>query len=202
MTSRRRFVQAAGGGLLLAGLVNLARAVSAPTRRETRAILLVAATKLRDPNFGETVVLVTRHGRDAPLGVILNRPLGRRLETDLDLATDDERLELNFGGPVMPQQLLFLYQDGTSPGNGVLDLGDNLFLSSDAPLLKRLLQRKPVLRRLRLFAGYAGWAPGQLAHEISRGDWLLAEAGPDIAFTRDTGTLWRTMIEKASRRAI
>ena len=38
-------------------------------------IFLVAAATLEDPNFRETVVLVTHPRQGAPFGVIINRPL-------------------------------------------------------------------------------------------------------------------------------
>ncbi|HET6718638.1 MAG TPA: YqgE/AlgH family protein, partial [Rhodocyclaceae bacterium] len=46
-----------------------------------KSILLVASTQMQDPRFKRTVILVTRHGRSPPLGVIINRPLKTGLGT-------------------------------------------------------------------------------------------------------------------------
>ena len=45
--------------------------------------LLLAHPVLRDPNFRRTAVLMSTHGPEGAMGVVLNRPLGKRLEDTL-----------------------------------------------------------------------------------------------------------------------
>ena len=52
----------------------------------------------------------------------------------------------------------------------------------------------------RVFAGYAGWAPGQLEAEIERGDWIVAWESPAVGFTRDVKKLWRKLFRSWSGR--
>ena len=39
-----------------------------------RGKLLIASPALADPNFSRTVVLITEHGDDGAMGIVLNRP--------------------------------------------------------------------------------------------------------------------------------
>jgi len=52
------------------------------------------------------------------------------------------------------------------------------------------------LEAMRFFAGYAGWGPGQLEHELRLGGWLVLAADPDDAFTADSATLWSRVLRR------
>jgi putative AlgH/UPF0301 family transcriptional regulator len=47
--------------------------------KSATAILLVARAQLRDPNFGDSVVLVMNNVGAAPVGLVVNRPTRDRL---------------------------------------------------------------------------------------------------------------------------
>ena len=49
---------------------------------------------------------------------------------------------------------------------------------------------------MRLYAGYAGWYPGQLEREMLRGDWLLTKADTSLIFSEDPASLWEKLIEQ------
>ena len=38
---------------------------------------------------------------------------------------------------------------------------------------------------VRLYAGYSGWGPGQLEHELAQDAWFVADAEPDDPFLPD-----------------
>jgi putative transcriptional regulator len=59
---------------------------------------------------------------------------------------------------------------------------DDLYLGTDLGLLRDLLTRDRPMEDLKIFIGYAGWAPGQLEMEIARGDWKLGPADAGTAF--------------------
>jgi putative transcriptional regulator len=52
------------------------------------------------------------------------------------------------------------------------------------------------LRALRVFAGYAGWAPGQLEAEIAEGAWYVVDALPGDPFLGDPETLWPAVLRR------
>jgi putative transcriptional regulator len=58
----------------------------------------------------------------------------------------------------------------------------------------------PAVDTLRVYAGYAGWAPGQLEGEIAEGAWWVVDAEPDDAWTRTPGDLWRTVLRRQPGR--
>ncbi|NIP94237.1 MAG: DUF179 domain-containing protein, partial [Akkermansiaceae bacterium] len=45
--------------------------------------------------------------------------------------------------------------------------------------------------------GYAGWGPGQLDQELSRGDWFLSPAEESLVFDRSADEIWPELIEKS-----
>ncbi len=50
---------------------------------------------------------------------------------------------------------------------------------------------------MKLFSGYAGWAPQQLEREIARGGWLVQAATEAIVFDADPDTLWERLTARA-----
>lgn len=166
------------------------------------SLLLVASERVTDPRFRETVVLVTRHGGQGAIGVILNRPLDiavGKLFPALPTRGPAAR-PLFFGGPVAPKQLIFAYADHSPQGSDSLEVHPGVFLSHTPGLLAQLLRSSPPPTRLRVFAGHAGWAAGQLEGEIARGDWHLLPMDPLPLFTTDTRHLWSQLHRKASEK--
>ena len=139
--------------------------------------LLIAAPQLAD-YFRRTVVLVLEHTEEGAMGVVLNRPTDTAVAEavpDLaELAGDDALVHV--GGPVDP--------------NAVLALGD----VDGEPELLAPEDTDRELRRVRVFAGYTGWAPGQLDGEVEEDAWIITAATPDDAFAeRD---LWPEVLQR------
>jgi putative transcriptional regulator len=100
------------------------------------------------------------------------------------------------GGPVERNGLFALYQAAAPVGES-LTVGGNVHLALLPPDVERLIDAPP--RRLRFFAGYSGWAPGQLAAEIDRGDWWVLDPDADLAFRDDTRGLWDELRNRLSQ---
>lgn len=187
--------------LFLLSVLSLLLPVSSAFADEAagQSILLVARKGMRDPNFQQTVLLLTSHGRRGTIGVILNRPM----ETGLDqlfpgnpgLSSGQDRL--HFGGPVARNTLVFLYR-APSKANEALHVVDDVYMSMSSTILAGLLRREAPTQDLRVFRGYAGWAGGQLEVEIARGDWHVLKVDPEVVFSKAPEKLWREMVIRAT----
>lgn len=161
--------------------------------------LLVANPLLPDPNFDRTVVLLLAYGGEGALGVVLNRPsetlVGVPLEQWEDLAAAPAVLFV--GGPVQHQAVICLGRAERS-----LPAGSEGWFKAVTPELGTL---DPELdpgvlggrfRQVRIFAGYAGWSPGQLEGEIEAGAWWIVEGAADDPFSVDPANLWKHVLRR------
>jgi len=166
-----------------------------------RGQLLIAGATLPDPNFARTVVLVCEHSDDGALGLVLNRPgelvVGESAPELAQLTGDDATIDR--GGPVQPDALLVLAEFEDSSQAGMRVIG-NVGLVGDGSELDDLVL---ATRRVRIFAGYAGWGPGQLDAELDSEDWFVAPAGVDDIFNPDADELWaRVLARKGAHFAL
>lgn len=185
---------------LLLGLA-LPASLLAAEPEAPNSIFLVAKRQLQDPNFRQAVVLVTQHGRGGPVGVIVNRPTQVPLSQVFPKndSLDREADKLFFGGPVSRMTLVFVFRSETRPKEA-LEVLKGVYLSFSAELLSDLLKRPKPTMDLRVYAGYSGWAPGQLESEISRGDWYVINADAETIFRKESSTVWPELVKRASMR--
>jgi putative transcriptional regulator len=161
-------------------------------------VFLVAKPDLLDPNFRETVVLITQPEiGGGPIGVIVNRPIAVHLSQVVpDIGTVPERFEQIYsGGPVMPNGLIFLLRTHERIERGWQVLAD-VYMSGDLDVLRKVVGGQLKAEALRAYAGYAGWAPGQLQNEIRQGGWYVINADAETVFAADASRVWRDLIEK------
>ena len=52
------------------------------------------------------------------------------------------------------------------------------------------------VERLRVFAGYAGWAPDQLDGELEAGGWFVVDADADDPFFSRPDDLWAEVLRR------
>ena len=187
--ARKRTVTQALAACLV--LFALACPASAGEAKPLTTILLVARPELRDPNFGDSVVLVMNNIAEAPKGIIVNRPTRLTVASvfpDLQhLAKVDDKVY--FGGPVDLKAVSFLFRADNKPENAVAVV-EGVYLSTDGELLYKLLRRERPMEGLRIYIGYSGWAPGQLEAEIARGSWRLAPADAAAIFEGKSERPW------------
>jgi putative transcriptional regulator len=154
---------------------------------------LIASRSMGDPRFAHTVILVVAHGARGALGLVVNRPTGMTLAGALPGMDGSERADdpLWFGGPVEPGRAAVLVEAAQAPQPSRTVIA-GLHYSTAAPVLQALTAPGNG-QRFRVYAGYAGWAPGQLEGELARGDWTLAPASVKEVFSDEGMEVWRRL---------
>ena len=144
---------------------------------------------MQDPNFRETVVLVTQATDASTVGVILNRPTARKHDATGEI--------VYFGGPVMREVLVALYRSESVPP-AAFHVLKGIYLTMHPKNIDELLGQRA--RQYRLYAGFSGWAPGQLQSELKRDDWYMLAPSAELLFRTETGEMWQELVSKARAR--
>jgi putative transcriptional regulator len=156
---------------------------------ELAGALLLAHPSLRDDNFRHSVVLLSAHDAKGAMGVVLNRPLGKRLgQLNAEFALSPlASIPLFQGGPVDTDRVLLcawrFHPEGT---------GFQLMFGID-PEKAAELQGEDGLH-LRAFLGYAGWGGGQLEKELGQNAWVISPLMADVLDLQQDETLWRAIL--------
>jgi putative transcriptional regulator len=154
------------------------------------AILLIAKPGLQDPNFRETVVLVTQAADASTIGVILNRPTAAKHPQSGDT--------LYFGGPVMQEVTVALFRAERAPDASAFAVLKGVYLTMHPQNIEPLLAQRA--GNYRLYSGFSGWSPGQLESELQRDGWYLLPASTQLVFRKDTAGMWQELVRKARGR--
>ncbi len=155
----------------------------------TRGRLLVASPSLSDPNFCQSVLLMLEHTSEGALGVILNRPSELAVGSVIDDWADAVSTPrvMFVGGPVSPSSLIAL-------ASVALDEADEHWSQIMGRIGTVDLEQSPAdvggLDEVRLFAGYAAWAPGQLEAELADEAWFVLDFEGADPFSGDPQELW------------
>lgn len=163
--------------------------------------LLVALPPLVDENFDRTVVLMLEHGDGGALGVVLNRPGARAVDDLLSPWTSRTVEPAVFfqGGPVETESIIGVATcEAPSVGDAhwapIVDGIGTVDLSVPPD------EHDPPIDQLRLFVGYAGWAPDQLEGELRAGAWIVADFDPADVFVPEPLALWRRVLRRQGGR--
>jgi putative transcriptional regulator len=157
--------------------------------------LLLDSGQLSGSFFQHTVVLICQHDAEGAFGLMLNRGTGKSVG-DMIVADLPEALKecpLYVGGPVQPSALSFLYSDALLPDANVMA---NLSLGHSIEELVELGEGLSPVRKIKMFAGYAGWSPGQLEGEMTRKSWLTYPASLELVFDTAPEVLWRNILRR------
>jgi len=157
--------------------------------------LLLDNGRLQGSFFHRTVLLICQHDEDGAFGLVLNRPTGETVGDALvaNLAEPLKATDLFLGGPVQPQALSYLHSDVFLPEANVMP---NLNLEHSLEELADLGDSFSATQRIKVFAGYAGWSPGQLDDEMRRDTWLTHPASLDLVFHDSPKELWPMILKE------
>ncbi|HXX58965.1 MAG TPA: YqgE/AlgH family protein [Thermodesulfovibrionales bacterium] len=160
---------------------------------------LVASRQITDPRFMETVILLTRHDSQGTVGLIVNHPTEIQLSQVFPemKGLEQDAHVLYSGGPVgiNQMQLLIHSQKELDETHRILK---DVYLSSSRTVLERLLNGLRDKAQFHIYSGYAGWLPGQLEGEITRGDWHVVKADAETVFEKAPADIWPEFIRRTS----
>jgi putative transcriptional regulator len=157
--------------------------------------LLLDSGQLSGSFFQHTVVLICQHDAEGAFGLVLNRATGKNVG-DVIVADLPEALKdcpLYEGGPVQPSALSFLHSDALLLDGNVIP---NLSLGHSVDELVELGEAFSTARKLKMFAGYAGWSPGQLENEMKHKAWLTHPASLELVFDTAPEQLWQVILRR------
>jgi putative transcriptional regulator len=157
--------------------------------------LLIASPSIHDPNFRRTVVYMTEHGEEGAMGLVLNRAAETTVgEAVPDLAwLADEDAVVHVGGPVSPQSVVVLAEFEEPEQSALIVDSDLGFVPAEVDDTAALAE---ALGRRRVFAGHAGWGPGQLEAEMEEESWIVEPALREDVFTADPEELWSHVLRR------
>jgi putative transcriptional regulator len=163
-----------------------------------RGKLLLAGPMLKDPNFDRAVVFITEHNEDGAMGLVLNRPSEATVGDavpDLTWIADAGDV-VYVGGPVAPNGVIVL-AEWDDPTQAVVLVEDDLgFVPGDADDPDLLAA---AVRRARVYAGHAGWGPGQLEGELAEEAWIVQPPRREELFSDDADGLWPAVLRRMGR---
>lgn len=167
--------------------------------RPQSATFLVAARGMQDPNFAQTVILLIDYDAQGAFGLIINQPTRHNLAEIWPEITGLEAHSVFWGGPVFPNRLLFLLRSEDAPQD-MRRVIPGVYLGSDELNLKRIIAEGQ--EEFRTYAGYSGWAPGQLDREIARGDWHLVPVERRFVFFPRPEEVWDELIQRVDIQVV
>jgi putative transcriptional regulator len=147
---------------------------------------LIAMPAMTDPHFSKTLTFICEHNKQGALGVVVNRPIDLTLhalleQIEISPVTEAARLiSVHYGGPVQIDRGFVLHTPAGA-WQSTLEVGTRIGLTTSKDILEAAARGEGPPQML-VTLGYAGWAPGQLEHELAQNAWLTVDADPQILF--------------------
>ncbi len=173
------------------------------TEKILKGKLLLDGGDLTGSFFHRTVVLICEHNAEGAFGLVLNRSSGSKVGELIvaDLPDSLKSAPLFLGGPVQPTALSFLHADTFLPAANISisDVDGNVFpnlnLGHSLDELVEVGESFSASKKVKMFAGYTGWSPGQLENEMKRKSWLTYPASLELVFETPPDQLWQKILK-------
>ncbi|MBX6327519.1 MAG: YqgE/AlgH family protein [Pseudolabrys sp.] len=159
--------------------------------------MLIAMPTMADERFSRSLVYICAHSSEGAMGIVVNQPAPNirfpDLLVQLEVIPASERIQLPTrveevrvlrGGPVETGRGFVLHSADFFIENSTLPIDEGICLTATLEILKAIARGNGPSNAV-LALGYAGWAPGQLEHEIQQNGWLHCAADPDLIFGAD-----------------
>lgn len=149
-----------------------------------------------DPIFRHSVILLARYDKSGTVGLMIHHRSDIPIQKALaGIAGAEKRTDPMFiGGPVQLESVMALLRSGSPPAAAARVAGKSYLVISKEGLTKALSQGRDQ-SELRIYLGYAGWAPGQLESEVRRGGWWIFNYDESLVFDEHPETLWERLIK-------
>jgi putative transcriptional regulator len=170
--------------------------------------MLIAMPSMGDERFTRSVIYVCAHSSEGAMGIVVNHPAPNikfpDLLVQLEVIPAVERIELPVraedvkvlkGGPVETGRGFVLHSADFFIENSTLPIDEGICLTATLDILKAIARGNGPASAI-LALGYAGWAPGQLEHEIQENGWLHCAADPELIFGTETDLKYEMALRK------
>jgi len=170
--------------------------------------MLIAMPTMNDERFTRSLIYVCAHSSEGAMGIVVNQRAGNikfpDLLVQLEVIPANERIELQTraetvkvlkGGPVETGRGFVLHSADYFIENSTLPIDEGICLTATLDILKAIARGNGPSSAI-LALGYAGWAPGQLEHEIQENGWLHCPADPELIFGADIETKYEKALHK------
>jgi putative transcriptional regulator len=181
---------------------------AAPGRGYLDGQMLIAMPAMNDERFERAVIYVCAHSTEGAMGIIVNHPAQNikfpDLLVQLEVIPAAERIQLPDraedvkvlkGGPVETGRGFVLHSSDFFIENSTLPIDEGICLTATLDILKAIARGNGPASAI-LALGYAGWAPGQLEHEIQQNGWLHCAADSELIFGQDTEMKYEKALRK------
>ena len=146
---------------------------------------LYFSEKNMEDYFYDSLIYICEHDERGAFGLVINQPLKlttKKLFKSLNLSAntlvhDLERVMQ--GGPVDVDKV-FVLHGKQSASDASSKLLENLYLSTDAEILKRITKKADTT--FKVFLGYCGWGANQLDEEFNEGVWEVIKTSQERIF--------------------
>ncbi len=158
--------------------------------------MLIAMPTMGDDRFARTLIYMCAHSDEGAMGLIVNK-----VAPSIEFPDLLEQLHIEStgsigeggsaptvpvlqGGPVEAGRGFVLHSHDYHQEDATLPISDQVSMTATVDVLKAIARGAGPSKAM-LALGYAGWAPGQLEHEIQANGWLHCEADDDLLFGID-----------------
>jgi putative transcriptional regulator len=161
--------------------------------------ILISEPFLPDSFFNRSIVYLTDHTPEGSVGFILNKKLDLKVSSAIT-GFRGWNENLNMGGPVAPDTLHYLHNQGDLIPKSVR-VDENIFWGGDIDCVRQLVRAGKITQsQIRFFLGYSGWSAGQLENELKENSWVIARVKSDIVMNNRGDDTWKRVLRSFNNK--